>query len=152
MEAEIQNKHLETQKLRKEIFKTAVKLRPSISFILDSTLLYQINIAVKSKVRAISFRHKKKMKNLKNKQQQKQLKDDHPLRYIKHIVCNILSYVLSDEEQQALSFGLDQNVSVKSDTNYINTEFEHCFQNIKSSIKNISDENILQLKTKLLST
>ena len=152
MEAEIQNKHLETQKLRKDIFKTAVKLRSSISFVLDSTLLYQINIAVKSKVRTISFRHKKKMKNLKNKQQHKQLKDDHPLIYIKHIVCNISSYVLSDEEQQALSFGLDQHVSVKSDTNSINTEFEHYFQNIKISITNISDENILQLKTKLLST
>ena len=57
------------------------------------------------------------MKNLKSKQQHKHLKDDHPLRYIKHIVCNILSYVLSDEEQQTLSFGLDQHVSVKSDTN-----------------------------------
>ena len=62
------------------------------------------------------------------------------------------SYVLSDEEQLALSFGLDQHVPVKSDTNLINTEFEHYFQNIKSSITNISDENILQLKTKLFST
>ena len=68
MEVEIQSKHLETQKLRKDIFKTAVKLRSSISFFLDSTLLYQKNIAVKSKIRAISFRHKKKMKYLKDKQ------------------------------------------------------------------------------------
>ena len=51
METEIQNKHLERQKLRKYIFKTTVKLRSSISFILYSALLYQINIAVKSKVR-----------------------------------------------------------------------------------------------------
>ena len=92
------------------------------------------------------------MKNLKNKQQHKQLKDYHPLIYIKHTVCNMSSYVLSDEEQLALSFGLDQHVTVKSDTNLISTEFEHYFQNIKSSITNISDENILQLKTKLLST
>ena len=64
------------------------------------------------------------MKNLKNKQQHKQLKDDHPLIYIKHTVCNMSSYVLSDEEQPALSFGLDQHVLVKSDKNLINTVFE----------------------------
>ena len=125
METEIQNKHLERQKLRKDIFKATVKLRSSISFILYSTVLYRINIAVESKVRAISFRHKKKMENLKNKQQNKQLKDDHPLIYIKHTVCNISSNVLSDEEQLALSFGLDQHVPVKSDKNLINTDFEH---------------------------
>ena len=62
------------------------------------------------------------------------------------------SYVLSDEEQLALSFGLEQHVPVKCDNNLINTEFEHYFQNIKNTIPNISDKNMLQLKTKLLST
>ena len=71
------------------------------------------------------------MKNLKNKQQHKQLKDDHPLIYIKHTVCNMSSYVLSEVEQLALSFGLDQHVPVKSGANLFNTEFEHYFQNIK---------------------
>ena len=133
----------------KDIFKTTVKLRSSISFIFYSTLLYQVNIEVKSKFRAISFHHKKKMKNLKNKQQHKQLKDYHPLIYIKHTVCNMSWNVLSDQEELALSFGLDQHVPVKSYTNLIIAEFEYYFQNIKSSTTNISDENILQLKTKL---
>ena len=62
------------------------------------------------------------------------------------------SYVLSDEEQLALSFGLDQHVLVKCDNNLINTEFEHYFQNIKNTVPNISDDKMLQLKTKLLST
>ena len=62
------------------------------------------------------------------------------------------SYVLLDEEQLALSFGLDQHVQVKCDNNLINTEFEHYFQNIKNTVPNISDEKMLQLKTKLLST
>ena len=119
METEIQKKHLERQKLRKDIFKTTVTLRSSISFISYSTLLYQINIAVKSKVRAISFRHKKKMENLKNKQQHKRLKDDHPLIYMKHTVCNMPSFVFSDEEQLTLSFGLDLHVPVKSGINLI---------------------------------
>ena len=122
METEIQNKHLDRQKLGKDIFKTTVKLKSSISIIFYCTLFYQKNIEVKSKFCAISFRHKKKMKNLKNKQQHKQLKDDHPLIYIKHTVCNMSSYLLSDEEQLALSFGLDQHVPIKSQTNLINTD------------------------------
>ena len=64
----------------------------------------------------------------------------------------MLSYVLLDEEQLALSFGLDQNVPVKCDNNVINTEFEHYFQNIKVIVPNINDEKMLQLKTKLLPT
>ena len=66
-------------------------------------------------------------------------------------VCNMSSYVLSDEEQLALSFGLDQHVLVKCGNNLINKEFEHYFQNIKNTVPNISDEKMLQLKTKLLS-
>ena len=62
------------------------------------------------------------------------------------------SYVLSDEEQLALSFGLERHVLVKCDNNLINTEFEHYFQNIKNTVPNINDEKMLQLKTKLFST
>ena len=86
------------------------------------------------------------MKNVKNKRQHKQLKYDHLVIYIKHTVGNMSSYVLSDEEQLALTFGLDQHVPVKSDTNLINTEFGNYFQNIKSSITNISHRTFYNLK------
>ena len=62
-----------------------------------STLLHQINIAVKSKSRAITFRHKKKLLNLRKKQKQHQQYDT-LLLYVKKTVCNMSSYVLSDEE------------------------------------------------------
>ena len=59
MVTELQNKHHERRKLKKDIIKTTSKLKSSISFTMYSTLLHQINIAVKSKSRAITFRHKK---------------------------------------------------------------------------------------------
>ena len=116
-----------------------------------STLLHQMNIAVKNESRAITFRHKSKLLNLRKKQKQHQQHDTLPL-YVKKTVCNMSPYVLSGEEKLALSFGLDQHVPVKSDNNLINTEFEHYSQNIKNTVPNISDDKMLQLKTQLLST
>ena len=118
MVTELQNKHHERRKLKKDIMKTTSKLKSSISFIMYSTLLHQINIAVKSKPRAITFRHKNKLSNLRKKQKQHQQHDTLPL-YVKQTVSNMSSYVLSDEEQLALSFGLDQHVPVKCDNNLV---------------------------------
>ena len=151
MVTELENKHHERRKLKKDIIKTTSKLKSSLSFIMYSTLLHQMNIAVKSKSRAITFCHKKKLLNQRKKQKQHQ-QHDTLLLYVKKTVCNMSSYVLSDEEQLAQSFGLDQHVPVKCDNNLVNTEFEHYFQNIKNTVPNISDDKMLQLKTKLLST
>ena len=141
----LQNKHHERGKLKKDIIKTTSKLKSSISFIMYSTLLHQINIAVKSKSQTVTFRHKKKLLNLREKQKQQQ-HDILPL-YVKQTVCNMSSYVLSDEEKLALSFGLDQHIPLKCDNNLINTEFEYYFQNIKNTVPHISDEKMLQVKT-----
>ena len=54
MVTELQNKHQERRILNKDIIETASKMKPLISFILYSTLLHQINIAVKSKSRGIT--------------------------------------------------------------------------------------------------
>ena len=54
MVTELQNKHQERRILNKDIIETASKMKPPISFILYSTLLHQINIAVKSKSRGIT--------------------------------------------------------------------------------------------------
>ena len=62
------------------------------------------------------------------------------------------SYVLSDEEELALIFGLRHYVPVKCDNSLINTKFGHYFQNIKNTVPNNSNEKMLQLKTTLLST
>ena len=54
MATELQNKHYEIGKLKKDIIKTASILKSSKSFTMYSTLLHQINIAVKTKSRGIT--------------------------------------------------------------------------------------------------
>ena len=56
MVTELQNKHQERRILNKDIIETVSKMKPPISFILYSTLLHQINIAVKSKSRGITWK------------------------------------------------------------------------------------------------
>ena len=61
MEAELQNKHCEKKKLKKEIKQIGVELNRMLGIILYSSLIYQINIAVSSRRVAISVHHKKKI-------------------------------------------------------------------------------------------
>ena len=67
METEIQNKHDQKRKIKKQIRAIKINLKSSLTLILYHTLLHQINIAVKSKVKAIMTRHTKKLINLSNK-------------------------------------------------------------------------------------
>ena len=97
MVTELQNKHHERRKLKKDIIKTTSKLKSSLSFIMYSTLLHQMNIAVKSKSRAITFRHKKKLLNLREKQKQHQHHDT-LLLYVKKLcaICHHTSYQMKN--------------------------------------------------------
>ena len=43
---------------------------------------------------------------------------------IKHTFHNFFSYVLSDEDYKALSYGLDHHIPTSSNYNTVETEFE----------------------------
>ena len=53
---DLQNKDDEKEKLKMGMIQTASKLKSSISFIIYSTLLHQINIAVENKYRSITWK------------------------------------------------------------------------------------------------
>ena len=55
MATKIQNKHLERQKLKKDVISTTLELKLSVSFIMYSTLLHYY------KSQAITFRDKNKL-------------------------------------------------------------------------------------------
>ena len=98
MVTELQNKRHERRKLKKGIIKTTLKLKSSLSFIMYYTLLHQMNIAVKSKFRAITFHHKKKLLNLRKKQKQHQ-QHDTLLLYVKkklYAICHHTSYQMKN--------------------------------------------------------
>ena len=151
VKVELQNKHTEKQKLKRKILEVIGKLRRKVSVIIYSTILHQINKAIKSKEKAISTRHTKKINKLRQRQQQIRSAQNHTTTYLKHTVCNMSSYELSDEEYTALTFGLDHHIPSKTDANLIYTEFETYYQSIIHKLTNLPETEISHLKIKLKS-
>lgn len=121
-----------------------------MSTIIYNTVIHQINIAVKSRIKAITLRHEKKFKNLKERNNKHN--DDPKRNYLKHTVHNFSSYVLSDDESTALSFGRDHHIPIKSRDVSIEVEFEQFYQGLLRSLTHIPDNELTSLKTKLRST
>ena len=131
METEIQNKHIQKRKIKKAIRDTKIKLKSSLTLIIYNTLLHQINIAVKSKVKAITSRHTKKLINLRDKRSDYNNKfNNYTCTFIKATVHNMSSYNLTQEEYDALAFGLDHHIPTRTNKNIIDTEFELYYQSI----------------------
>ena len=110
IDAELQNKHTEKSKLKKKILEVTGKLRRKLTVIIYTPILHQMNKATKSKEKAISTRHTKKINKLRQRQQQIRSTQNHSTTYLKHSVSNMSSYELSNEEYIALSFGLDHPI------------------------------------------
>ena len=138
MQTEFGNKHHEKRTLRKEIRPTEIKLKSTLGFILFNALLQQFNIAIKSRQKSIICRHQKKLFILRTKQKQR-LSDVNHIRdeYMKGIVHNYSSYVLSKDEEIALSYGLKNHIPTKTSRIAINTEFEQFYQRMVHDISHI---------------
>ena len=130
MNTELENRHSEKRKLKKEIKKIGIELKRNFSLIILNTILHQIRVAVKSRLKNISKRHENKLFNLRKQQQFNQRSNEKVNNYIKSTVHNFSSYQLSDNELTALSYGLDHHIPNKLNRNRIHTEFEHFYQNL----------------------
>ena len=71
--------------------------------------------------------------------------------YIKHTVHNFSSYIMSNEEYNTLSFGLDHHIPTKSEDVAIEVEFEQFYQGLLTNLTHIPDNELTSLKTKLRS-
>ena len=127
-------------------------MKRNLSLIIFNTVLHQIRVAVKSRLKNISKRHENKLFNLRKQQQFKQRSNEKFNNYIKSNVHNFSSYQLSDDELTALSYGLDHHIPNKLNSNRIHTEFEQFYQNLIKDISHILDDNLTHLKTKWRST
>ena len=125
MESQIQSK----KKLEKELTILNNKLKSSLNIIPYNTLIYQVNIAIKSRFKSIRLRHNKKLIKFR-KSQQKYIKSPRQTELVRNIVHSVSSYALSCEELTDLSYGLDHHISKKANRNAVSTEFEHFFQKI----------------------
>ena len=101
MEAELKNKYIERKKISKELRSISVNLRTALGLILFNAIIKKTNVVVKSRIKPISYRHEKKLNNLRELQQNyvNTKTKQNPLRQIIH---NFSSYVLSRDEEIAL--------------------------------------------------
>ena len=101
------------------------------------TLLHQINIAVKSRLKAISKRPAEKLTEFKNRQNKTERQE--AKRIPKNVVHNFSSYTLSNDELVALSYGFDHRIPIRNNTSYITTKFEYFYQYLLNEISHIPE-------------
>ena len=152
IEDKLQYRHQHRKKLRNEIKNLSIELKLSLSTVLYCVLLHKINIATKSRSIAISHSHKHKRKNLNLQHKQKKSYNSNISYTTKNVVHNFSSYELSQEEHEALSYGLEHRIPSKITRNSVNTELESFYQSLLLDISIIPEESITGIKTKLRST
>ena len=143
----MQVKHQEKGKLTQEIKALSTQLKIALPMLVYTTLLHQINIAVKSRIKLITKRHEKKLSKFRKRQQKSDIKN--PIQVSKNSMHNFSSYTLSDDEIMVLNYGLDQHIPYTVNYNSINTEFKLFYQNILCDISHIPEQNLAHVKTKL---
>ena len=86
MESEMENKHDEKKKLKKEIVTISNQLKGVLGLILYNALVHKIELTVKSSFKSISFRHQKKLLKFREAQRAKNCYINP--RLMKHVVHN----------------------------------------------------------------
>ena len=67
METGLQNKHIERKKTK--LRSISVNVRTTLGLILFNAIIKKTNVAVKSRIKAITYQHEKKLNNLQKLQQ-----------------------------------------------------------------------------------
>ena len=150
MENELERKNQEKRKLRKEIRLISIQLKSSLRVLIYSALLRKISDIIRSKQKAVTMRHEKKLINLRKWQHTYRVNTN--TQFLKKVVHNFSSYNLSGNEIKALPFELDQYIPPNIARNIIETEFEYFYQNILNDISNIPQHDVNNIKTRLRST
>ena len=110
MDTELNDKHPEMRKLGKQIRDVTIELKSSLSLVLFHTVIHQVGLAVKSKIKCINpppSPHEKKLDKFCQRQLKLYINDSR--YYINNTVHNFLSYILSSREELGLLYGLEQH-------------------------------------------
>ena len=135
MENELQCKHKGKKKVKTEKLQLDKRLRLCLNIVVYHTSLHQINIVVKSRLKAIGKRHAKKLPKFNNRQNKTERQEPKPIP--KNVAHNFSSYTLSNDELVALSYGLDHQIPIRNNRSNITTEFEYFYQNLLSDVNHI---------------
>ena len=110
MNTELQNKHSQIWKFKKETKKICTELKHTVSLLILNTCFHQINTAMKSKLKKITQRNETKLINLHRHQRKSTF--GITTTYVKNTVHNFSSYQLSNNELTALLYGFRSSCSI----------------------------------------
>ena len=147
LETELQNKHELKRKIKDEICQLENTISRHINFITFEAVKHKIYVMIKSRQKAVQKRHDKKLCHLRSQKREKE--PDSTKIYLKNTVRNLSSYSLTDIEEKALSYGLDQQVPIKPNQKALETEFELFYQNLLRKLNHLPTEHLSKIKTKL---
>ena len=150
METEIKNKHWEKKNFTKEIASISKQLKSILGLFLYNALIRCINDVIKSRYKAMNSRHEKKLQKFLTAQKRENNVSKPVL--LNSIVHNFSSYNLTQEEHEALSYGLDLHIPTSINRNKIKTEFESFFQSLLYDLSDTPENEISKVKTKLGNT
>ena len=148
IEAELTNKHRERKKTKRELKELSTQLSTELSFIAHQSLKYRVRNLVRTKKKQWKKTHAKKMENLKAQLRNSNLVVNEEFK--RNVVHNFSSYDLKDEEVEALSFGIDHYIPVKTDKRRIEVEFELFYKNVLLGISDLPEDERIGIKTGLL--
>ena len=73
-------------------------------------------------------------------------------KLVKRTIHSFSSYLLTREEQIALSYGLEIYIPDSTNKSLIYTKFEHIYQNLLKNIKDLLEANRCRITTKMRKT
>ena len=116
------NVNIQEKKVKKEILQLDKRLRLCLNIVIYHTLLYQINITLKSILKALSEQRLPKLPKINNRQNKTERQG--PKWIPKNVVNNFSSHTLSSDELVALSYGLNHQIPIRNNISDTTTEFE----------------------------
>ena len=122
MNTQLQKKHIQKPRLKKEIKKICTELKRRVSLIMLDICFHQINISLKGKLKKITKRHETKLINLHRQQHQSTFEIN--TTYVKNTVYNFSSFQFPNDQLTGLLYGLDLHIPSKINRNRIYTHFE----------------------------
>ena len=147
METELQPKHNQKKKIKNELRGVNITLKSQTSVIFQNCLIHQINIASKSKLKAITRRYLRKLDQFRRRTSTS-IDEKATFSHIRNTKHNFSSYSLSNEEYKALSFGLGYHIPNQSSYNTTETEFGTFYQSSLPNLSHIPYNQLSKLKSK----
>ena len=149
IDAELKNKHRKKKILLNKIKKRQEELKSRVGYVTYVVFYHNINKVISKKRTDWMKTHHKKIEGLKRTQNKINNIRNRPTENIIH---NSSSYALSEEEKCALSFSLDENITMKLNENKIQTEFKSFYWQLLQDTKPLSQQEQDQLKSKIRRT